>query len=105
VRGNQDLAGFNEADVSFHRYICEAAGAPDLWVLVRQQNGHIERIRRLHLPLRGKAAHIVRDHAAIVDAIADGASERAQKALRDHLSHSLAFIDQLRVQFPGYFKE
>jgi DNA-binding GntR family transcriptional regulator len=40
-----------------------------------------------------------------VDAIADGAPERAQKALRGHLSHSLAFIDQLRIQFPGYFKE
>jgi DNA-binding GntR family transcriptional regulator len=100
-----DLTRFNAADISFHRYICEAAGAPDLWTLVRQQNGHIERIRRLHLPLRGKAAQIVRDHVAMVDAIADGEPERAQKALRDHLSRSLAFTDELRARFPDYFKE
>jgi DNA-binding GntR family transcriptional regulator len=100
-----DLTRFNAADVAFHQHICEAAGAPDLWTLVRQQNGHIERIRRLHLPMRGKVAQIVRDHVAIVTAIADGKPELAQKALRDHLSRSLAFTDELRERFPGYFKE
>lgn len=100
-----DLARFNEADVAFHKYMYDAAGAPDLWALVRQQNGHIERIRRLHLPMHGKAAHIVRDHLAIVTAIANGEPDRAQKALRDHLSRSLAFTDELRARYPGYFKE
>lgn len=100
-----DLARFNDADLAFHQCMYEAAGAPDLWALVRQQSGHIDRIRRLHLPIRGKATHIVRDHTAIVAAIADGEPARAQAALRDHLSRSLAFTDELRARFPGYFRE
>jgi GntR family transcriptional regulator, rspAB operon transcriptional repressor len=59
----------------------------------------------LHLPVSGKAGQIVRDHSAIVKAIADGDPDRAQLELRDHLSQSLAFSDELRVRFPGYFKE
>jgi DNA-binding GntR family transcriptional regulator len=100
-----DLERFNDADYEFHRCLYDAAGVPDLWSLVRKQSGHIDRIRRLHLPIRGKAAQIVRDHTEIVAAIADSKPDRAQKALRDHLSRSLAFIDELRVRFPGYFKE
>jgi hypothetical protein len=49
-------------------------------------------------------ALIVRDHSAIVKAIADGDPDRAQLELRDHLSQSLAFSNELRLRFPGYFK-
>jgi DNA-binding GntR family transcriptional regulator len=100
-----DLERFNEADLAFHKTLYDAAGVPDLWALVRNRSGHIDRIRRLHLPIGGKAAQIVRDHAAIVNAIATGRPDLAQAALRDHLSRSLAFSDELRMRFPGYFKE
>ena len=101
----KDLERFNEADLSFHKILYDAAGVPDLWALVRNRSGHIDRIRRLHLPIGGKAAQIVRDHSAIVDAIAKGRPEVAQSEMRDHLSRSLAFSAELRVRFPGYFKE
>jgi DNA-binding GntR family transcriptional regulator len=101
----KDLERFNDADLAFHKRLYDAAGVPDLWALVRKHSGHIDRIRRLHLPIGGKAAQIVRDHSAIVNAIADGKPDRAQSALRDHLSRSLAFSDELRVRFPGYFRE
>jgi len=100
-----DLERFNEADLAFHKILYAAAGVADLWALVRRQSVHIDRIRRLHLPVSGKAGQIVRDHSAIVKAIADGDPDRAQLELRDHLSQSLAFSDELRVRFPGYFKE
>jgi len=48
----------------------EAARLPDLWVLVRRQSGHLDRLRRLHLPTPGKAASIVQDHRRILRAIA-----------------------------------
>ena len=102
-KGN--LEHFNEADLDFHNILYAAAGVADLWALVRRQSVHIDRIRRLHLPVSGKAARIVRDHSAIVNAIADCDPSRAQSELRDHLSQSLAFSDELRVRFPGYFKE
>ena len=99
-----NLERFNDADLAFHRHIYVAAGVPELWSLVRRQSVHIDRIRRLHLPIKGKVGQIMRDHTAIVAAIADGDPNRAQKELRNHLSQSLAFTDELRTRFPGYFK-
>jgi len=101
----KSLELFNDADLAFHRLLYEAAGIPDLWLLVRHRSGHIDRIRRLHLPIGGKAAQIVRDHTAIVNAIERGKPDVAQSELRGHLSRSLAFTAELRVRFPGYFKE
>ncbi len=100
-----DLKRFNEADLAFHKILFEASGVPDLWALVRRQSGHIDRIRRLHLPVKGKAAQIVRDHAAIVQAIAKGDPRLAQQKMRAHLSQSLAYSSALRARFPAYFKE
>ena len=99
-----NLERFNDADLTFHRHIYVAAGVPELWSLVRRQSVHIDRIRRLHLPIKGKVGQIMRDHTAIVAAIADGDPNRAQKELRGHLSQSLAFTDELRTRFPDYFK-
>lgn len=101
----RDLERFNDADLMFHKILYEAAGVPELWALVRRQSVHIDRIRRLHLPVKGKVAQIIRDHTAIVTAIAGGDPAGAQRALRNHLSQSLAFSDELRARFPAYFKE
>lgn len=100
-----DLKRFNEGDLAFHRILYDAAGMPDLWALVRRQSGHIDRIRRLHLPVKGKAAQIVRDHTAIVQAIEAGDPKLAQQKTREHLSQSLAYSKELRARFPAYFKE
>jgi GntR family transcriptional regulator, rspAB operon transcriptional repressor len=100
-----DLERFNDADLTFHRTLFEAAGAPDLFALIRNRSGHIDRIRRLHLPIGDKARQIISNHSAIVSAIADGEPDRAQAQMRDHLSRSLAFSDELRARFPDYFKE
>ncbi len=99
-----DIAGFAELDRNFHRQLYEGAGAPDLFGLVRQRSGHIDRIRRLNLPMGGKMQQIIREHGLIVKAIAAGDTVKAQAALRDHLSRSLAFSAALREKHPTYFK-
>jgi GntR family transcriptional regulator, rspAB operon transcriptional repressor len=100
-----DLEQFMATDQSFHQAMYEAAQVPDLWALVRRHSGHIDRLRRLHLPVEGKAEQIVDDHTAIVDAIASGKPEIAQRQLRDHLSRSLAFSSEMRTRFPTYFRD
>ena len=102
---SDDLEAFNQADQDFHRILFDASGVPDLWVFVRRQSGHIDRIRRLHLPVPGKAAQIIADHDAIVAGIKSGIPERAEAALRSHLSRSLAFTDDLRARWPDYFRD
>ena len=66
------------ADNEFHALLYAAADKHDLWTLVRSRSGHIDRLRRLHLPSAGKAQDIVRHHKLIVKAIADGKPDEAQ---------------------------
>jgi DNA-binding GntR family transcriptional regulator len=96
---------FSLLDQAFHRQMYEAAGVPQLWDLVRRLSGHIDRLRRLHLPVEGKTMAVVRDHAEIVDAIAKGDVEAAQAALRKHLSGTLNQIDQIRTSHPNFLTD
>lgn len=94
---------FTQLDQEFHRTQYVAADVLDLWHLVRRQGGHIDRLRRLHLPVPGKRVDIMRDHAAIVGAIAAGDPDGAEAEVRGHLSRSLDFIETLRESYPDYF--
>lgn len=99
-----DITAFYASDRLFHRRLYELAGAPDLWALVRQRSGHIDRIRRLDLPAAGKMSQIVRDHGLIVAAIAAGDGTAGQAHMRDHLSRSISLSQALQDQHPTYFK-
>ncbi len=89
-------------DQAFHRRMYEAAGVPDLYDLVRSRGGHIDRLRRLHVPEPGKADAVVADHRRLVDAIARADPEVAARRLRSHLSGTLTWIDVVRARFPDY---
>jgi GntR family transcriptional regulator, rspAB operon transcriptional repressor len=98
-------SAFTNVDQAFHKTMYESANVTDLWDVVTRHSGHIDRLRRLHLPVPGKMRDVIRDHQAIVDAIAVGKADEAQAALRDHLSRSLGFVETLRLSHPGYFRE
>ena len=100
-----DLDAFDGDDRAFHATLCEAAGAAELWALVRRWSGHIDRLRRLNLPIAGKAPQIIADHTAIADAVAQGDAPAAQAAVRDHLSRSLASAEGMRRTHPDYFRD
>ncbi len=101
----EDFMEFSAADQAFHKSMYEAAQVPDLWILVRRHSGHLDRLRRLHLPIPGKARAILEDHTKIVQAIADGDPCAAQQHLRQHLSGTLAHIEDIRARFPSFIKD
>ncbi|MDR5782256.1 GntR family transcriptional regulator [Caballeronia sp. LZ065] len=101
----QDVEQFALLDHAFHRQMYEAAGVPQLWDLVRRLSGHIDRLRRLHLPVEGKTLAVVRDHTAIVDAIEQGNADAADAALRAHLSGTLSQLDEIRASHPDYLTD
>lgn len=103
LMGSAAYLEFIAADRAFHRLMYVAAGVPDLFDLVRQRSGHVDRLRMLNLPSVGKQRAIVRDHRRIVDAIASGDVEAAQASLRDHLCGTLGQIDAIRSAHPDYF--
>lgn len=95
-----DYGQFIAADREFHRLMYVAAGVPDLFDLVRRHSGHVDRLRRLHLPAEGKARAVVRDHKRIVDAIAGGQPEEARERVRAHLSGTLGQLEEIRAAHP-----
>jgi DNA-binding GntR family transcriptional regulator len=99
----EDYEAFAASDRAFHQLFYEAAGVPDLFHLVRRHSGHIDRLRRLNLPLPGKMAAVIRDHEALVAAIARSDAEGAAAILRQHLSGTLSIVDQIRERHPDYF--
>src|SRR5262252_1129211 len=96
---------FDALDRAFHERLFEAAGVPHLFALIRQRSGHIDRIRRLHLPVVGKMQEVIRDHDLIIKAIAKSKADEAQFRIRDHLSRSLAYSPKLREKYPSYFAD
>lgn len=102
VLASGDYRDFIAADQAFHRHMYEAAGVPDLWALVRMRSGHVDRLRRLHLPEAGKAQAIVREHRRIIDAIAKHDPPAAQARLREHLSGTLKEAAAIRERHPEF---
>ncbi|MCK8783962.1 GntR family transcriptional regulator [Roseomonas sp. NAR14] len=98
-----DAAGFAAADTAFHGLLYNAGGVAGLWELIRSRSGHLDRLRRLHLPSPGKGEMILREHGAIAAAIRQHAPEAAAQALRRHLSHTFGELDSVRAVHPDYF--
>ncbi|MFG3597098.1 GntR family transcriptional regulator [Bradyrhizobium sp. RDI18] len=97
-----DFEKFMAADNEFHAQLYAATDKQDIWSLVRSRSGHIDRLRRLHLPSPGKAQDILRHHKLIAKAIEAGQPTEAQKHLRTHLSGTLSELDQIRSRYPEY---
>lgn len=98
----KDFLGFIAADKEFHRLMYMAAGLPRLWSVVVRMSGHVDRLRLLHSPFAGKAESIMGEHHAILDAIQSRDAEAAQAAVRDHLSGTLASVDEIQKRYPEY---
>jgi GntR family transcriptional regulator, rspAB operon transcriptional repressor len=96
---------FMTADNEFHTQLYAAADKQDIWALVKSRSGHIDRLRRLHLPSPGKAQDIVRHHRLIAKAIDAGNPDEAQKHLRTHLSGTLSELAQIRARHPEYLSD
>lgn len=95
---------FDTCDQEFHRKLYEHADILDLWTNVRKQSVHLDRLRRLHLPMPGKMQTVLADHQAIVDAIQSANPEEATAALRRHLSGTLSITDMIHERFPEYIR-
>ncbi len=100
-----DFERFIAADNEFHAQLYVAADKQDIWSLVKSRSGHIDRLRRLHLPSPGKAQDIVRHHKLIAKAIGAGEPGEAQKHLRTHLSGTLSELAQIRSLYPEYLSD
>lgn len=97
-----DIGGFIQFDQEFHKTMYEAAQLMSVWHMIRNGSGNLDRLRRLHVPLNGKAQTVLEEHAGIARAIGEGDPLAAQGWVRKHLSGTLAELDSLRARYPNY---
>lgn len=98
-----DLSGFAGCDNEFHARLCRLAGVGGLWTVAMARRSHIDRLRHLDLPSQGKVQAVLRDHQAILAALAAGDAARAETAIRTHLAGTIGRVERLRARHPEYF--
>lgn len=86
---------FYDLDEDLHATFCRIAGRPGVWQLIQQSKMHMDRVRRLSLPMADQIPRLIGQHRAILDALGQGDPDRAEAALRVHLREVFATIDTL----------
>jgi DNA-binding GntR family transcriptional regulator len=97
-----DLGGFILFDQEFHKTMYGAAQLMSVWHMIRGASGNLDRLRRLHVPINGKAQAVLEEHAGIARAIGEGDPAGAQVWVRRHLSGTLTELNSLRERYPDY---
>ena len=95
---------FDSFDRDFHRVLFERSGILGLWATVRRLSVHLDRLRRLNLPMPGKLETVLADHRTIIEAVRSGEPEKAVAAMRKHLSGTLSIIDLICEQYPDFVR-
>lgn len=97
------LRRFMALDRDFHSVLFDLAGQTALHALLVERSADLDRVRRLHLPLRGKRLAILADHQAILDALRSGDAQAVVAAMRGHLQGTAAQLDGLVAAHPSFF--
>ena len=83
--GVADLNRFYELDVEFHRIIIDAGGLWKFNTVLDEVRSHLDRVRLLRLPMRGRIAGTLEEHRGIAAAIGSRAPAKAEDAMHKHL--------------------
>ena len=89
--------------VEFHQRMYQMADVTGLYDLLNTRRAHLDRLRNLHLPQKGKASAILSEHSAIVDSLENRDPAAAEAAVRNHLKGTVSATEELRSHFPEYF--
>jgi DNA-binding GntR family transcriptional regulator len=104
ARDTDDLDAFYVLDEQLHQAICDLSGRA-VWAITQRAKGHLNRIRRLSLPMPSYLAEMIAEHREIVARLADNDPDGAEAALRHHLQMVLRELPRIREQHPDFFEE
>ena len=81
------------------------ASAVAVWPVSQRARGHLNRIRRLSMPVPSYLELMIEQHHSVVAAVADHDAAGAETLLRDHLRNVLQEVPRIRAEHPGFFEE
>jgi DNA-binding GntR family transcriptional regulator len=105
ARGEGNHDAWFSLDDDFHRGLCELSGHPIAWAVGQRANGHLDRVRRLSLPVPSYLTEMVNEHRRVVDAVDVGDPDLAHAALRHHLRMVLSGLPRIRMEHPELFAD
>ncbi len=98
----KDGSGFMELDERFHRTLAEAAGKTYAWGVIEDIKAQMDRVRYLSF-IRFPMPKLIAQHETVVNAIAAGKPEMADRAMRDHLREILSALPDIAAAQPEFF--
>lgn len=101
----QDADAFFDLDEAFHRRLMEASGYRTLWRTVATAKAHLDRARRLSLPLPRRIESLIDEHLAVVDALERRDTAAAEQALRGHLQGVFGDLGTIQASRPELFTD
>lgn len=99
----KDGSGFMELDERFHRTLAEAAGKTYAWGVIEDIKAQMDRVRYLSF-IRFPMRTLIAQHETVVNAIAAGDPQIADRAMRDHLREILSTLPDIAAAQPEFFE-
>ena len=91
-------------DEAFHRGLASAADCIYAWKVIEDAKAQMDRVRFLSLPHATPVRHLIKQHQAILDAVAAGRAAAAEQAMKVHLREILKSLPRLARDFPDMFE-
>jgi GntR family transcriptional regulator, rspAB operon transcriptional repressor len=98
-----DVAGFYAQDGAMHELLLGFTGFPRLAQVADTAWVHVNRARRLMLPVPGRVAQTLDEHRAILAALAGRDPAAAQMAVQHHLRQLVTHLEPLEQARPELF--
>ncbi|MBU3178058.1 GntR family transcriptional regulator [Clostridium estertheticum] len=92
------------ADEEFHKLIFEGCNKNKIWATINEMESDFQRIRILRLSSNLKWDHIYSQHVGIKNAIINKKPDLAEKIIIEHLTMVNFDKNQLKQDYPNYFK-
>ncbi|MBL1421922.1 MAG: GntR family transcriptional regulator [Alphaproteobacteria bacterium] len=91
-----DMSAFLAHDEEFHLAIASTGGCQKAWSIIENLKAQMDRVRYLSMGNQTPIKTLIAQHELIVKAIAERAPERAEAAMRLHLSEILNSLPGIR---------
>jgi DNA-binding GntR family transcriptional regulator len=99
-----DHQSFRRYDELFHKALSTGSGCPMAWRTVEDIKAHMDRVCLLTLPGSDAMLPLVEQHREIVAAIDAQDPDRAERAMRHHLSTILHALPRAEAENPDLFE-
>jgi DNA-binding GntR family transcriptional regulator len=100
-----DYEAFSVLDEALHERLCILSGHPVAASITQRAKVHLNRVRRLSLPVPDYVRQMVSEHREVVAAVAAHDPDEAERVMRHHLRMVLSTLPRIRAEHPELFDE